>query len=70
MIYRSIKRFMDIIFSLSILLILFPFFLVVIIILRFTAEGEVFYLQERVGFKNEPFEILKFVTMVKNSANI
>lgn len=70
MIYRFVKRFMDIVFSLSILLILLPFFLVVIFILRFTAEGEVFYLQQRVGFKNVTFKILKFVTMVKNSANI
>ena len=40
------------------------------IILLFTGEHEVFYLQRRVGFKNRFFDIWKFATMVKNSPNI
>jgi len=40
------------------------------VILRFTAEGEVFYRQERLGYKNQTFSILKFATMIKDSPNI
>lgn len=52
------------------LIILLPFFIVIIILLSLTAEKEVFYLQERIGFKNRKFKIWKFATMVKNSPNI
>jgi lipopolysaccharide/colanic/teichoic acid biosynthesis glycosyltransferase len=38
--------------------------------LRFTGEGEVFYLQERIGKGRKPFAVKKFATMLKNSANI
>ena len=40
------------------------------IILKFTGEGEVFYLQKRLGYLNNEFKIIKFATMVKNSPNI
>ena len=68
--YASIKRFFDIVFSLLALLILSPLFIVIILILKFTGEGEVFYKQQRVGFRNRRFGIWKFATMVKNSAKI
>ena len=42
----------------------------IIILLRLTAEGEVFYLQERIGINNSRFHILKFATMLKNSINM
>jgi lipopolysaccharide/colanic/teichoic acid biosynthesis glycosyltransferase len=35
-----------------------------------TGEHEVFYLQQRVGYKNAKFKIWKFVTMVKNSSKM
>ena len=37
------------------------------IILRLTAEGEIFYMQERYGINNTKFKIIKFATMLKNS---
>ncbi len=42
----------------------------IIIILRFTGEGYVFYYQKRIGYKNSYFNIIKFATMLKNSPNI
>ena len=39
------------------------------IILRLTGEGEVFFLQERIGEGGEKFKLFKFVTMLKNSPN-
>ena len=37
------------------------------VILRFTGEGEIFYLQTRVGINNTEIKIYKFATMLKNS---
>ena len=68
--YNFFKRLLDVIVSLITLIILLPVFLPIIIILRFSAEGEVFYFQERIGFKNSKFKIWKFATMLKNSMNI
>jgi lipopolysaccharide/colanic/teichoic acid biosynthesis glycosyltransferase len=42
----------------------------VILCLRFTGENEIFYRQERVGYKRKVFKVLKFATMVKNSPNL
>ena len=42
----------------------------VAIVLRLTGEGEVFFLQERVGKDGKPFKLYKFATMLKNSPNM
>ncbi len=68
--YKHIKRFFDILFSLIALIVLLPFFIPVIILLLFTGEHEVFYQQDRVGYKNKIFGIWKFATMLKNSPNM
>ena len=68
--YKFFKRLLDIIFSLITIIILLPVFIPIIIILRFSAEGEVFYFQERYGIYNSRFQIWKFATMIKNSMNI
>lgn len=43
---------------------------VVAAMLRATGEGEIFYLQERIGKNRKPFHIYKFATMLKNSPNM
>ena len=63
-------RILDLLLSLFALLILLPLFIPIIIILLLTGEHKVFYLQNRVGFKNKNFKILKFATMLSNSANM
>lgn len=68
--YKFTKRTIDIIASLIALLILLPLFIPIIILLKLTAEGEVFYFQERIGLKNKKFMIWKFATMLKNSMNL
>ena len=60
----------DIIFSITAIIFLSPFLIPVIIVLLLTGEHYVFYLQERIGFKNKKFNICKFATMLKNSPNI
>ena len=68
--YKFFKRSLDIVVSFVALVILLPFFIPIIIILRFTAEKEVFYFQERIGINNSKFQIFKFATMLKNSLNM
>ncbi len=68
--YKLFKRLLDLVIAFLALLILLPLFVVVIILLRFTAEGEVFYFQERIGYNNSKFKIWKFATMLKNSLNM
>ncbi len=68
--YKAVKRFFDIIFSLLALIILLPVFIPIVIILLLTGEHEVFFKQDRVGYKNRIFRILKFATMLKNSPNM
>ncbi len=60
-------RFFDIFFSLTALILLSPLFLLVILVLKFSGEREVFFLQERVGRNKEIFKLFKFATMLKNS---
>ena len=68
--YSFLKRLLDIIVSFITLIILLPLFIPIVIALRLTAEGEVFYFQERIGLNNSRFQIWKFATMLKNSMNM
>ena len=68
--YSLSKRLLDVIVSIIALTLLLPLFIPIIILLRITAEGEVFYFQERIGLKNSRFQIWKFATMLKNSMNM
>ena len=60
-------RFSDILLSLVALILLLPLFLITMIILKFTGEGKVFFLQKRVGIHNSEFQVFKFVTMRQDS---
>jgi len=64
------KRFFDIVSSFSAILVLFPLLFPVMIILRFTGEGYIFYSQKRAGKGGENFDLLKFATMLKDSPNM
>jgi len=68
--YTIIKRFFDLVSSLISLLILSPLLIPIMIGLKLTGEGYIFYTQKRVGFKNNFFNILKFATMLKDSPNL
>ena len=62
-------RFLDIVLSFLALMILAPCLLPIVAILKFTGEGEVFYVQQRAGLKGQSFGLYKFATMLKNSPN-
>jgi len=68
--YKFSKRIFDIVSSSIVCIIIAPFLLPIAILLRLTSEGEVFYLQERIGLNKKPFMIFKFATMLKNSSKM
>ena len=61
------KRLFDVIFSLSVLILFFPLYLVLAILIGITSPGPIFYVQQRVGKDYKPFGCLKFRTMVVNA---
>jgi lipopolysaccharide/colanic/teichoic acid biosynthesis glycosyltransferase len=69
-VYLFIKRFFDIVASLIAIVILSPLLIPIIIALRLTGEGYIFYYQKRIGYRNKYFNIIKFATMLKNSPNM
>ena len=60
---KYVKRFLDIIFSIILIVCLFPAFIVVGIISKLSV-GNVFYLQKRDGLNKRSFIIYKFKTMI------
>jgi lipopolysaccharide/colanic/teichoic acid biosynthesis glycosyltransferase len=65
-----LQRTVDIFLSGLALLVLAPLLIPVVLMLRFTGEGEVLFLQERVGEGGKLFRLYKFATMLKNSPNM
>lgn len=68
--YKLFKRLADIVSSGIALLILSPLLIPIVIGLKLTGEGYIFYFQERVGLLNKHFSIYKFATMLKDSPNM
>lgn len=64
------QRLFDILLSGLALLVLSPLLVPIAIFLRLTGEGEIFFLQSRVGRDGKPFALYKFATMLKNSPSI
>lgn len=67
---RYIKRIMGLIISLPFLILAIPIYIIISIAI-ITEDGRpVFYRPLRGGYKNKPFRIFKFRTMVKNADKI
>ena len=58
-----VKRIVDLVLAISMLLILSPIFLILFISLAIYHRGNPFFVQKRPGKHNYPFYILKFKTM-------
>ncbi|WP_250648676.1 sugar transferase [Peribacillus frigoritolerans] len=63
MIYKKIKRLMDIVLSLIGLIILSPILIIVAIAIKFESKGPVIFQQERLGLYGKVFKIYKFRSM-------
>lgn len=60
---RFIKRFFDILISLVAIILLIPVYIFLVIGVKRSSPGPVFYMQERIGYKGRPFNIIKFRSM-------
>lgn len=66
---RIVKRVFDVVASIIALLLCIPLFIVLAILVKTSSPGPVFFLQERIGKKGRPFQIIKFRTMVVDAEN-
>ena len=64
------KRLFDVIFSLLILILFFPVYLLLALLIALSSSGPIFYVQKRVGKNYKPFVCIKFRTMVSNADEI
>lgn len=63
LLYRFIKRLFDILSSLLALIVSSPLWLVILIGIKTSSEGPVFYTAERAGKNKKPFTLYKFRSM-------
>ena len=64
---KNLKKTLDIIISLSALVILLPLSLIIMLWIKLSSRGPVLYSHERIGKDGKPFMIYKFRTMVNNA---
>jgi lipopolysaccharide/colanic/teichoic acid biosynthesis glycosyltransferase len=67
--YRAIKRTIDVIGSLLMIILMAPMFLIIALAIKLTSKGPVLFKQQRIGYRGKPFTFLKFRSMYADSAN-
>ncbi len=60
---QVIKRSLDILASMTMLILLSPLYTFIAIRVRMSSKGPIFYQQERIGLNGKPFQIFKFRSM-------
>ena len=63
----SVKRFIDVIISVFVLIIFSWLYLLIGILVKLGSKGPMFFKQERVGIHGKPFYIIKFRTMYQDA---
>jgi exopolysaccharide biosynthesis polyprenyl glycosylphosphotransferase len=63
----AIKKIMDIVISIFLIICLAPFLLAIAILLKVTSPGPVVFKQARVGLRGRQFNLYKFRTMILNA---
>jgi len=61
------KRFLDILGSLGLLVILSPLLVIAAVLVKVTSPGPVFFVQERIGLNRRRFRLYKFRTMCQGA---
>jgi len=64
------KRLIDVFFSLAGFLFLWPFFLLIAILIKLESPGPIIFKQKRVGKNGKIFNFYKFRNMVKNAEKL
>ncbi|MEM8829379.1 MAG: sugar transferase [Cyanobacteria bacterium P01_G01_bin.19] len=62
-----IKRIFDIVFASLVLTVFSPVYFILMVSIALNSKGPVFYVQQRVGKNHQPFNCIKFRTMVDNA---
>jgi exopolysaccharide biosynthesis polyprenyl glycosylphosphotransferase len=65
-----IKRVFDLCFSLALILVLLPVYLLIALMIKLDSPGSIFFRQKRVGLYGQEFHIWKFRTMVTDAEKI
>ncbi|WP_075506971.1 sugar transferase [Prochlorococcus marinus] len=68
--YKTLKRFLDFLFSFLLIIFLSPLFLIIGILIKTSSKGSIFYTQKRIGKNNNTFSCYKFRTMFPQSKYI
>ena len=64
---KRAKRMFDIAFSLAVLILFSPVYLLLSMLIALSSEGPIFYVQERIGKNHKRFGCIKFRTMIANA---
>jgi exopolysaccharide biosynthesis polyprenyl glycosylphosphotransferase len=64
---KKLKRLMDIVVSLLILILSAPITILTSIAIKIDSEGPIFFKQERLGQNGKPFNVYKFRSMIKDA---
>ncbi len=64
------KRLFDVVVASAVLALISPVFAAIALVIKMTSPGPVFFRQERVGRYGEPFDMLKFRSMVVNAEEL
>jgi lipopolysaccharide/colanic/teichoic acid biosynthesis glycosyltransferase len=65
--YFQIKRAIDLVIALILIVVLAPVFLIAAAIVRFDTKGPAIFRQKRVGYRGKPFTVYKFRTMIDSA---
>ncbi|MDQ7095568.1 sugar transferase [Desulfosporosinus sp. PR] len=63
----ALKRLLDFVAALLLLIVVSPFWLLIVLWIRSDSEGPAIFTQTRVGLEGKPYTIYKFRTMVQNA---
>ncbi|MFK8161593.1 MAG: exopolysaccharide biosynthesis polyprenyl glycosylphosphotransferase [Lewinella sp.] len=67
---KMLKRAFDLLFSFAVLVTIFPImFIIVGILIKWESKGPIFFRQERSGYRNQVFRMIKFRTMAVNESS-
>jgi len=67
--YALLKRAFDVCFSAMVLVLAMPLMALIVLLIRLTSRGPIFFVQERIGLNGSPFKMYKFRTMRMNPSS-
>lgn len=68
--YLFIKKILDFVIALVLILLFSPLLFIISIIIKLTSKGPIFFTQKRLGFEGSIFKIYKFRTMINNAPDV